>query len=171
MSTGMTLRNTSAAWQNAHPCEVLSNSGHAGDGGVFWWACCSDSGPAGQRSAPPASLLSSTASWFRICHWMSVLTSELPSQPCARVSGLGRNGEREGDIVKKRSGMIISLFIHHILDKFFIKKHMRNKINFKCLIIRDCCWPTGSFAKQISGRSWISTEFIQCYAVWQITKF
>lgn len=171
MSTGMTLQNTSAAWQNAHPFEVLSNSGHAGDGGVFWWACCSDSWPAGQRSAPPASLLSSTASWFRICHGMSVLTSELPSQPRARVSGLGRDGEREGDIVKKRSGMIISLFIHHILDKFFIKKCMRNKINLKCLIIWDCCWPTGSFAKQISGRSWINTELIQCYAVWQITKF
>lgn len=111
------VKNIISAWkrtdqpktkQNTYPCEVHSNSGGflwmVWDG-LLWWRRCSDPGSAGQESTQPASvlsLLSSRASWFGISFWMPALTSELVSQPCASVSGLQRDTERERESSRKK---------------------------------------------------------------------
>lgn len=57
----------------------------------LWCRWCSDP----ESVASVLSLLSSRVSWSGISFWMSVLTSELVSQPCTSVSGLQRYRERE----------------------------------------------------------------------------
>lgn len=138
--------------RNAYPRVVHSNS--AGSpwmlwDGLLWCSCCSDPGSAGQDSTQPVSVhapLSSTAFWSGISFWMSVLTSEIVSQPCTRVSGLRGDRERESGIDRKGDYTEgdyvlyrVRTRIHHIF-KHALHKYISVQVVCGSFILKGSGW-------------------------------